>query len=153
MNKHLLTATGTSNKQFWKAMTIMNEKYWVAMKDFSYLSGSTKPRTIAVHMDPFSISVFQVLIWIFATTTKICTRRIFHFASRRKLHNNIHTLQLTNTKDLRWWCSISTVTVMGASVSSIAYPLLLFLQTAILSLYYSLIIIDNQFVNCIICLW
>ena len=28
-------------------------------------------------MEPFSTSVFKVLIWIFATTTKICTRVSF----------------------------------------------------------------------------
>ena len=42
--------------------------------DFSYLLGSTHPRPIAVHGEPFSTSVFKVLVWIFATTTKICTR-------------------------------------------------------------------------------
>ena len=36
--------------------------------------GSANPCPNAVHMEPFSTSVFKVLIWIFATTTKICTR-------------------------------------------------------------------------------
>ena len=40
---------------------------------FPYLLGSTDPCSNAVHMEPFSTSVFKVLIWIFATTTKICT--------------------------------------------------------------------------------
>jgi len=35
--------------------------------------GLTNPCPNAVHMEPFSTSVFKVLIWIFATTTKICT--------------------------------------------------------------------------------
>ena len=39
---------------------------------FPYLLGSTDPCSTAVHMEPFSTSVFKVLIWIFATTTKIC---------------------------------------------------------------------------------
>jgi len=39
--------------------------------EFPYLLGSTNPCPIAVHMEPFSTSVFKVLIWIFATTTKI----------------------------------------------------------------------------------
>ena len=42
--------------------------------ELPYLLGSTNPCPIAVHMEPFSTSVFKVLIWIFATTTKICTR-------------------------------------------------------------------------------
>ncbi len=44
---------------------------------FAYHLGSTHPCPIDVHMEPFSTSVFKVLIWIFATTTKICTRDRF----------------------------------------------------------------------------
>jgi len=40
----------------------------------TYLLGSTNPCPTAVHTEPFSTSVFKALIWIFATTTKICTR-------------------------------------------------------------------------------
>ena len=39
--------------------------------------GSTNPSPTAVHLEPFPTSVFKVLIWIFATTTKICTRGCF----------------------------------------------------------------------------
>ncbi len=42
--------------------------------EFSYLLGSTNSCTTNVHMKPFSTSVFKVRIWIFATTTKICTK-------------------------------------------------------------------------------
>ena len=42
--------------------------------DLSYLLGPTDPCSTAVHMEPCSTSVFKVLIWILATTTKICTR-------------------------------------------------------------------------------
>ena len=42
--------------------------------ELSYLLGSTDPCPSTVHMEPFSTSVFKVLIWIFATNTKICTR-------------------------------------------------------------------------------
>ena len=45
--------------------------------EFPYLLGSTNPCPTAVHTEPFSTSVFKVLIWIFATTTKICTRGCF----------------------------------------------------------------------------
>ena len=41
---------------------------------FPYLLGPTDPCSSAVHMEPFSTSAFKVLVWIFATTTKICTR-------------------------------------------------------------------------------
>jgi hypothetical protein len=43
-------------------------------KGFPYILGSSNPWPIAVLMEPFSTSAFKVLIWIFATTTKICTR-------------------------------------------------------------------------------
>ena len=42
--------------------------------EFPYLLGSTHPCPTAVTMEPFSTSVFKDLTWIFATTTKICTR-------------------------------------------------------------------------------
>ena len=45
--------------------------------EFPYCLGSTNPCPTAVHMEPFSTSVFKVLIWIFATTTKIFTRGRF----------------------------------------------------------------------------
>ena len=38
---------------------------------------SANPCPNAVHMKPFSTSVFKILIWIIATTTKICTRNCF----------------------------------------------------------------------------
>ena len=41
--------------------------------ELSCLLGSAHPCPTAVHMEPFSTSVFEVLIRIFATTTKICT--------------------------------------------------------------------------------
>lgn len=41
---------------------------------FERILGLTDPCPIAVHMEPFSTSVFKVLIWIVATTTKIYTR-------------------------------------------------------------------------------
>ena len=41
--------------------------------EFSDLLGPTDPCPTAVHMEPFSTSVYKVLICILATTTKICT--------------------------------------------------------------------------------
>jgi len=57
---------------------------------FTLLLGSTNPYTINVHKEPFSTSVFKILIWILATTTKIRTKEnfipiqmeIFSFSSR-----------------------------------------------------------------------
>jgi len=46
----------------------------VLVKEFPYVLGSSNPWSNAVLMEPFSTSVFKVLIWIFATTTKICTK-------------------------------------------------------------------------------
>jgi len=40
---------------------------------FARILGLTDPCPKAVHMEPFSTSVYKVLIWIVATTTKICT--------------------------------------------------------------------------------
>jgi hypothetical protein len=51
--------------------------------EFPYLLGATNPCPIAVHMEPFSTSVFKVPIWIFATTTKICTNGRFIWAYAR----------------------------------------------------------------------
>ena len=45
--------------------------------ELTSLLGSTNPSPTAVHLEPFPTSVFKVLIWIFATTTKICTRGCF----------------------------------------------------------------------------
>lgn len=47
------------------------------MKGFPYILGSSNPWPIAVLMEPFLTSAFKVLIWIIATTTKICTSRSF----------------------------------------------------------------------------
>ena len=41
--------------------------------EFSDLSGPTDPSLTAVHMEPYSTSVYKVFIRILATTTKICT--------------------------------------------------------------------------------
>jgi hypothetical protein len=41
---------------------------------FAFRLGATHPCPIAVHMEPFSTSVFKGYTWIVATSTKICTR-------------------------------------------------------------------------------
>ena len=40
---------------------------------FPRLLGSTNPCASVVHMEHFPSLAFKVLVWIFATTTKICT--------------------------------------------------------------------------------
>ncbi len=42
--------------------------------ELPYALGSTNPLPTTVPTEPFPTSVFKVLIWIFATSTKICTR-------------------------------------------------------------------------------
>ena len=45
--------------------------------DFSCRSGSANPCPTHVHMEPFSTTVFKGPIWIFATTTKICSNSYY----------------------------------------------------------------------------
>ena len=60
--------------------------------DFSYLLGSIHPQPNAVHVEPFSTSVFKNLTWIFATTTKICTNIYSTCIYIPKLYNKYHVL-------------------------------------------------------------
>ena len=53
------------------------------------------PCPIVVHMEPFSSSVFKVLIWIFATTTKICIRQCYTQTYARGLITRSCALLLT----------------------------------------------------------
>ena len=43
------------------------------LTEFTVALGPTHPCSTAVHMEPFSTSVLEVLARVFATTTKICT--------------------------------------------------------------------------------
>jgi len=45
--------------------------------ELSYFLGSTDLYLTTVTIESFSTSVFKILTWIFATTTKICTRDCF----------------------------------------------------------------------------
>jgi hypothetical protein len=45
----------------------------------AYHLGSTNPCPSADYMEPFSTLVFKFLVWIFATTTKICSRGHFNW--------------------------------------------------------------------------
>ena len=45
------------------------------IEEFPYVLGPSNPWPNTVLMEPFSTSAFKVLIWIIATTTKICTKR------------------------------------------------------------------------------
>ena len=70
--------------QFW----IVNPKLTnptTFITELPYLSGSTNSCPIAVHTKPFSTSVFKVLIWILATTTKIRTKGCFTQAHAQRL--------------------------------------------------------------------
>ena len=50
--------------------------------------GSTDPHSTAVHVEPFSTSVFKDLTWIFATTTKICTSGSSSWVHTQSLQRN-----------------------------------------------------------------
>ena len=65
--------------------------------ELPYLLGSTNPGPTDVLQEPFSTSVFKVLILIFATTTKICTRGCFtpvHTKSFLTVYKNLHACLL-----------------------------------------------------------
>ena len=62
--------------------------------ELSDLLGPTDPCPTAVHMEPFSTSVYKVLICILATTTKICTEGGLHACSRTTLQRHRHALLL-----------------------------------------------------------
>ena len=55
-----------------------------------HLLGPTNPCPNAVHMEPFSTSVFKVLFWIFATTTKRCV--IFQANKFTIKHGNLNMI-------------------------------------------------------------
>lgn len=54
-------------------------------KTFACVLGPTDPCSTAVGTEPFSTSVFEGLVRIFATTTEICTRGRLHPGSRPRL--------------------------------------------------------------------
>ena len=54
-------------------------------KTFARVLGPTDPCSTAVGTEPFSTSVFEGLVRIFATTTEICTRGRLHPGSRPRL--------------------------------------------------------------------
>ena len=56
------------------------------------LLGSTNPCKIAVRMEPFSTSIFNVFICRFAITAKICTRRCFTQAYAESCITSSHAL-------------------------------------------------------------
>ena len=76
--------------------------------EFPYLLGSTNPCPTAVHMEPFSTSVFKVLIWIFATTTKICTRGRFTQAHAKGFTTTPTPSYSSELRYLLWRLSIGT---------------------------------------------
>ena len=68
--------------------------------------GSANPCPNAVHMEPLSTSVFKVLIWIFATTTKICTRVRCTQIHTTSFETN-PSPSYSSLVNLQWWHSIS----------------------------------------------
>ena len=76
--------------------------------DFPYLLGSTNPCPTAFYMEPFSNSVFKVVIWIFATTTKICTRGRFTQAHTKRFTTTLRHSYSSELCYLLWQLSIGT---------------------------------------------
>ena len=76
--------------------------------EFPYLLGSTNPCPTAVHMAPFSTSVFKFLIWIFAITTKIYTRGRFTQAYAKGFIMTPTPSYLSELCYLLWQLSIGT---------------------------------------------
>ena len=76
--------------------------------EFPYLLGLTNPCPTAVHMEPFSTSVFKVLIWIFATTNKICTRGCFTQAHTKGFSMTPMPSYSSELHYLLWRLSIGT---------------------------------------------
>ena len=69
--------------------------------------GSIYPQSSAVSMEPFSTSVFKVHMWIFATTTKICTHRFFTFVRTKASSTLWHPPTHSNKSNLLKWSTIS----------------------------------------------
>jgi len=59
---------------FWGWQTLWLYSHLPYVAELPVPLETTNSCTNAVHMKPFSTSVFKVLTWILATTTKICTR-------------------------------------------------------------------------------
>ena len=57
-------------------------------------------------MEPFSTSVFKILIWIFATTTKICIRSNFTQAHTKGFITSSYALLLIAAAQLQQWLGI-----------------------------------------------
>ena len=78
--------------------------------------GSTNPCPNAVHMKSFSASVFKVLNWIFATTTKICTRSCFTQVYTTSFTTNTYALLHIDTCNI-----LHNGWVSGACLSAIHF--------------------------------
>jgi len=82
-------------------------------------------------MEPFPTSVFKVLIWIFATTTKICTRGCSTLPHGSKLLHNLHALllvkclrKLTLTVEYRYQ-RLSAIHFQGYFIRQVSHNTLL----------------------------
>ena len=66
----IVSSTGYRNINLFPFWHRANRTY---IEEFPYVLGPSNPWPNTVLMEPFSTSAFKVLIWIIATTTKICT--------------------------------------------------------------------------------
>ena len=92
----------------WRILTPLpvKTKDKVLMHKHQFL-GSANPCPSAVHMEPFSTSIFKISIWIIATTTKICNRGCFTQVFTRSCTANPHALLHTDAQGLHHWLGIS----------------------------------------------
>ena len=76
--------------------------------EFPYRLGLTKPCPTAVHIEPFSSSVLKVIIWIFDTAIKICTRGRFTQAYAKGFTTTLMPSYSSELCYLLWRLSIGT---------------------------------------------
>ena len=70
--------------------------------EFPYHLGLPKLCPTAVHMEPFSTLIFKVLIWIFATTTKIYSKDSFNWALDKSFTTTPTPSYLSELRNLLW---------------------------------------------------
>ena len=91
-------------------------------KDLSLLLGSTNLRPIAVHMEPFSTSVFKVLVCIFATITKICTGVALPMLATEATSVPSYTSSQASRPDGRVWVRhLSAIHFQGWLIRQVSY--------------------------------
>ena len=82
------------------------------------LSGSTHPCPTAVHMKPFSTSVFKALTWRFASAIKICGRSCFTQAYAKSFIANPPMPSNSFLHHVTTWVSVARLSAISGLVHS-----------------------------------